>query len=69
MQTTEELRAWLRKMSDAELVHLGRAAASLCKSQPNSNRPNREVFIEQLHQARLEWRKRRFPKDVWRFVP
>src|SRR5580704_8282027 len=62
-QTTEELRAWLRKMSDAELVRFGRAAASLCKPQLNSNRPIRGVFVEQVREARAEWR-RRFPEKV-----
>jgi hypothetical protein len=57
-QSPEELRAWLRKMSDAELVRFGRAAASLCTPMKNSTRPIREVFREQLREARAEWRRR-----------
>jgi hypothetical protein len=56
----EELRAWLRKMSDAQLLEFGKAAASMCKSMRTSNRPVREVFREQLREALAEWR-RHFP--------
>jgi hypothetical protein len=60
-QTPEELRARLQKMSDADLLKFGKGAAHMCKPVPNSNRPIREVFREQLREARAEWR-RRFPK-------
>ena len=60
-QSPEELRAWLRTMSDVDLLKFGQAAASLCTPIKNSDRPIREVFREQLCEARLEWR-RRFPK-------
>jgi hypothetical protein len=48
----EELRAWLQKMSDAQVLEFGRAAASLCKPLQNSTRPIREVFILQLRESR-----------------
>jgi hypothetical protein len=61
-QSAEELRAWIARMNDAELVRFGQAAAHMCTPAKNSNRPIREVFIEQLREARAEWR-RRFPKE------
>lgn len=57
----EELRARLQRLSDADLLKFGQAAASMCKPMPNSNRLVREVFREQPREARAEWR-RRFPK-------
>jgi hypothetical protein len=49
----EEFRARLRKMTDAELVETGKAAAFLCRDkQP------REVFVIQLRECRAEWRRR-----------
>jgi len=50
-------------MSDAELLRFGRAAASLCKPDGNFGQPPRTVFVEQLDEARREWR-RRHPKLV-----
>lgn len=61
-QSREELRAWIRKMNDADLMRFSRAAALKCTPMPNSNRPVREVFREQLRESRAEWR-RRYPKD------
>ena len=55
-QSPEELRAWLRNMTDAQLLEFGKAAASVCR--PPRNRPVREVFREQLREARAEWRRR-----------
>jgi hypothetical protein len=49
-------------MNDAELVRFGHAAAHMCTPKKDSNRPVREVFREQLREARAEWR-RRFPKE------
>jgi hypothetical protein len=54
----EEVRARLAKMSDADLLRFGRAAASLCKPDGNFGHAPRKVFIEQLHEARAEWRRR-----------
>ena len=44
----EELRVRLRKMSDADLLRFGRAAASLCKPDGNFGHPPRQVFVDQL---------------------
>jgi hypothetical protein len=59
----DEVRARLQKMSDADLLHFGRAAASLCRPEKQFGRPPRKVFVDQLNEARAEWR-RRHPKDV-----
>jgi hypothetical protein len=52
----EQLRARLRKMSDAQLVSYGKVARSLCRDPKCP-----EVFKCQLEEARAEWR-RRHPK-------
>jgi hypothetical protein len=57
----EAVRARLAKMSDAELLRFGRAAASLCKPDGNFGQPPRKVFVEQLKEARAEWRRRHSP--------
>jgi len=57
----EDVRTRLRKMSDEELLRFGRAAASLCRPEGNFGHPPRAVFVEQLQEARVEWR-RRHPK-------
>jgi hypothetical protein len=54
----EELRARLRKMTDAELIRFGRAARFLCRP---GKEPPREAFVVQLEEARAEYR-RRHPK-------
>jgi hypothetical protein len=54
----EEVRVRLRKMSDEELLRFGRAAASLCRPEDQFGRPPRAVFVEQLREARSEWRRR-----------
>jgi hypothetical protein len=59
----ETLRERLSKMSDADLVRFGRAAASLCRPEEQFGRRPRAVFVEQLQKARAEWR-RRHPKEV-----
>ena len=57
----ESLRARLRKMSDSELLRFGRAARSMCDPKTNLGQPPRQVFVIQLNEARVEW-KRRFQK-------
>ena len=54
----EAVRARLRKMSDADLLRFGRAAASLCRPKEQFGHPPRAVFVEQLREARAEWRRR-----------
>jgi len=50
----EELRARLRKMGDADLLRFGRAAASLCRPGEQFGHPPRQVFVDQLQEARDE---------------
>jgi hypothetical protein len=54
----EAVRARLRKMSDADLLRFGRAAASLCRPEQQFGHPPRQVFVDQLQEARAEWRRR-----------
>jgi hypothetical protein len=49
----EQLRARLRKMTDAQLVSFDKAARSLCR-----HRDCPETFKRQLKEARAEWRGR-----------
>ncbi len=57
----EELRVRLSKMSDADLLRFGKDAASLCRPENQFGHPPRQVFVDQLQEAREEWR-RRHPK-------
>jgi hypothetical protein len=50
----EAVRARLRKMSDADLLRFGRAAASLCPPEGQFGHPPRQVFMDQLQEARAE---------------
>jgi hypothetical protein len=54
----DELRARLRKMSDAELLRFGKAANFMCSPKANLHRPPREAFVIQLREARDEYRRR-----------
>jgi hypothetical protein len=49
-------------LSDEELLRVGRAAASLCRPEHQFGQAPRTVFVEQLREARAEWR-RRHPKE------
>ncbi len=51
----ESLRTRLRKMRDAELIRFGRAAAGMCSPEANFGHAPRQVFVEQLNEARNEW--------------
>jgi hypothetical protein len=55
----EELRARLRKMTDTELRHFGRAAKFMCSPGANLGKPPREAFVVQLREARAEWKRRK----------
>jgi hypothetical protein len=57
----EDVRCRFRKMNDANLLRFGRAAASLCRPGDQFGHPPRQVFVDQLNEARAEWR-RRYPK-------
>jgi hypothetical protein len=45
------------KLSDAELIRYGRASAGMCSLEANFGEPPRQVFVEQLREARAEWRR------------
>ena len=49
----EELRARLRKMTDDDLLHFGKAARFMCR-----DKSPRQVFVIQAEEARAEWRGR-----------
>jgi hypothetical protein len=54
----DELRARLRKMTDADLIAFGKAARYMCSPAANLRQPPREPFVIQLREARAEWRRR-----------
>ena len=54
----EALRARLRRMSDSELLHFGRAARYMCWPAANHGKEPRQVFVIQLREAEKEWRRR-----------
>ena len=54
----DRLRARLRAMSDAALLHWGRSAAYMASPAASWGEPPRECFIIQLREARAEWRRR-----------
>jgi hypothetical protein len=55
----DELRTRLRKMPDDELLRFGQAAQFLCR-----DKSARQVFVIQLEEARVEWRRRRAQSDT-----
>jgi hypothetical protein len=55
----DELRARLRKMTDAELIAFGKAARYMCSPAANLGQPPREPFVIQLREARPEWKRRK----------
>jgi hypothetical protein len=57
----EGVRARVRKMSDADLLRFGRAAANLCRPEKQFGHPPVQAFVGQLQEARAEW-CRRHPK-------
>jgi hypothetical protein len=54
----EALRARLRRMSDRELLLFGRAARYMCLPDANHGGGPRQVFVIQLGEAAMEWRRR-----------
>jgi hypothetical protein len=54
----EELRARLRKMTDAELLRSGKDAKFMCSPGANFGKPPRECFLIALKEAQEEWRRR-----------
>jgi hypothetical protein len=57
---SEELRKRLQAMPDPELLRYGQAAKHMASPEANYGKPL-GVYIVQLQEARLEWR-RRHPK-------
>jgi hypothetical protein len=55
----DDLRARLRKITDAELIAFGRASRNMCSRGANLGKPPRESFVIQLREAREEWKRRK----------
>jgi hypothetical protein len=55
----EQLRARLRKMTDADLLRFGKAGKYMCSPEANMGKPPRKAFVIQLEEARQEWKRRR----------
>ena len=51
------LRVRLQKMSDEQLVKVGKAARLMCSPEANRHEPLREAFVIQLKEARAGWRR------------
>lgn len=54
----DELRARLRKLTDAELIAFGKSVRYMCSPAANLDKPPREPFVIQLREAREEWMRR-----------
>ena len=54
----EGLRARIRKMTDAELLHFVKNNRYMCSPYANRGKPPQEAFVIQLRGAREEWRRR-----------
>jgi hypothetical protein len=52
------LQKRLREMFDEKLLQSGRDAEYMCSPYANLGQPPREVFVIQLREAKLEWRRR-----------
>jgi hypothetical protein len=53
----ERRRASLREMSDKELLEAGKMLANLADPKTQHGKPN-PAFVQQLEEARAEWRRR-----------
>ena len=63
----EELRARLRKMTNAELLRDGKAARYMCSKIANFGKPPRETFVIQLKLCREEWKRRKAAKLIYEY--
>lgn len=54
----QSLQKRLREMSDEKLLQFGRDAKYMCSPYAHLGKPPREVFVIQLKEAKLEWRRR-----------
>jgi hypothetical protein len=57
----QQFRAEIAKMSDAELISIGRSLRSLCHARIVA--PQKSTFDIQLEECRAEWRRRDPPKE------
>jgi hypothetical protein len=55
----DELRERLQKMSDMELRKFGQAAQRMISAKANPGQSPPEVFVIQLREARIEWKRRK----------
>jgi hypothetical protein len=61
-KTVKESRAELAKMTDAELIELGKKLRECCR--PQSGQTRDKDWWKQLQEARAEWRRRHPPKTL-----
>jgi hypothetical protein len=54
----DELRQWLRKMTDEKLREFGEAARYMCSPKAMLGKPPLPVYLIQLEEATAEWRQR-----------
>ena len=54
----EALRAKLRRMTDRELLRLGKSARYMCSPEANLGKEPRKAFVIQLREAVEEWHRR-----------
>jgi hypothetical protein len=64
VETIEELRARLRRMSDEELKGYVVVAKIMCSGSLDPDKPPRECFLRQLSEAREEWKRRHPDHEV-----
>jgi hypothetical protein len=62
----DDLPRAFARMSDRELLELGRAAVYMCTPRANLGQPRRKPFVLQLEAARAEWRCRHGHNSVER---
>jgi hypothetical protein len=62
MKTLEEIHAELTKMSDAQLIEHGNTLRGFCR--PTRGHGIDKNWLNQLDEARAEWRRRHPPKKV-----
>jgi hypothetical protein len=62
MKTPEEIHAELTKMSDEELIKHGNTLRGFCR--PTRGHDIDKGWLNQLNEARAEWRRRHPPKKI-----
>jgi hypothetical protein len=56
--SVEEIREYIRKLSDEDLLRYGRAARYMTTPEATRGKPPRQVFLVQLEECRAEWKRR-----------